>query len=104
MIANQAEVAQIGLTSAVLDKSKPRQKSHSPNRLKRAFLHLTNKAKDATQRASNTYQNYSEDKNLKNVLKGIKKCWIKYPNNYEKRDRSVIYRPFIWEQYDIALE
>lgn len=82
------------------DGSRVRQKSNESNTFKRAFRNIALKAKNAGHKAANLYENISESpsntNNLKNVLKGIKKCWIKFPNSYSMRDRTVIYKPYKW--------
>lgn len=55
IIVNSAERVQVNMNEIVRNKSKPRQKSSSRGKLKKAFLSLTNKAKNAGQKASNIY-------------------------------------------------
>lgn len=44
-----------------------------------------------------------ENSSLKSILKRIKKCWLKYPDSYQKREKDEIFYGYHWEEYDMVL-
>ena len=38
--------------------------------------------------------------NIKNILKDIKYCYLKCPNNYKTRDRSKFFEKYKWIKYE----